>query len=302
MAYIDFYLVPVPRDHRSAYEDLARTSAQILRECGAVRTVECWLDESGPSASTYHAETARRASADYPGFAAAAGADPGETVVLSCVEWTDKHSRDAGMELATRDPRMRFDDQPPVFEGARLIAGGFRPMLYESRETAPETLISEVRRSMSGQTWFGPSLTALLEGVDATVARCRAPGTSHSIWEIVRHLAVWARYAAYRFGGGAPRELDEEDWPSIDVADAEAWSKACEALFAAYDEAVDLLGITPVEQLDAVDAATPVDEDGEPVTLRRVAAGLAQHAAYHAGQIALIKRLLTEDDAHGDER
>jgi hypothetical protein len=38
-----------------------------------------------------------------------------------------------------------------------------------------------------------------------------------------------------------------------------------------------------------------MDGTGEPVTLRRVASGLSQHIAYHAGQIALVKQLV----AHG---
>lgn len=132
MAYIDFYLVPVPRDNRAAYEELARVSAPILREYGALRVVECWVDEAGPAPSSYHAETARRESHEYAGFAAAAGANAGETVVLSYVEWPDKAARDIGMRRVTADPKMQFDDRPPVFEGGRLIAGGFRPMLYEA--------------------------------------------------------------------------------------------------------------------------------------------------------------------------
>ncbi|MHB1137166.1 MAG: DinB family protein [Coriobacteriia bacterium] len=160
-----------------------------------------------------------------------------------------------------------------------------------------KALVEELRRSMSGQTWFGPPLAELIADVDATAASRHVTGTSHSIWEIVSHLGVWARYAAYRFRGGVPRELDEENWPPIPCADEQAWATACEALFAAYDEAADALSILPAERLDAVDPTTPVDQDGEPVTLRRVAAGLAQHAAYHAGQIAVIKRLSADESA-----
>lgn len=295
MAYLDCYLVPVPLGNRAAYEDLARISAEVLRECGAVRIVECWLDEPGPSASSYHAETARHAYSEYLEFAAAAGAGPDDAVVVSYVEWRDKASRDAGMELATRDARMQFGDRPPVFDGGRLIAGGFTPMLYESDETA--RLNAELRRCMSGQTWFGPSLTAVLEGVDAATASRRAPGVAHSIWQIVCHLGVWARYAAYRFEGGVPRELDEDDWPPASSADDVGWASAREAMFAAYREAERALDAMTAERLDGIEPTTPVDADGEPVTLRRVAAGLAQHAAYHAGQIAIIKQLLADADA-----
>ena len=70
----------------------------------------------------------RQESADYSDFRKAAGAGPDETVVISYVEWPDKATRDAGMAKVTADPRMLFADMPPVFDGRRLIAGGFLPI------------------------------------------------------------------------------------------------------------------------------------------------------------------------------
>lgn len=133
MTYYDCYLAPVPRENRAAYEELAKLSAQVLMECGALRAVECWLDESGPDAATYHGVETAREMEEYGSFTKAAGAGAGEVVVMSFVEWPDKATRDAGMEKLTSDPRMQFTDQPPVFDGKRLIAAGFRPMLDLSR-------------------------------------------------------------------------------------------------------------------------------------------------------------------------
>lgn len=134
MTYIDCYLAPAPLENKAAYEELARICAQVLQECGATRVVECWLDHSGPEASSYHANEARLASGHYGTFLQAAGAREGETVVMSCVEWPDKASRDAGMERMTSDPRMQFEDRPPAFDGRHLIAAGFIPMLGEASE------------------------------------------------------------------------------------------------------------------------------------------------------------------------
>lgn len=134
MNYIDCYLAPVPIENRAAYEELARISAQVLREYGAIRIVESWLDHSGPEASSYHASEARVDSEQYGTFVQAAGARTGETVVMSFVEWPDKAARDAGMEKMTSDPRMQFEDLPPTFDGRRLIAGGFKPMLDVASE------------------------------------------------------------------------------------------------------------------------------------------------------------------------
>lgn len=139
MTYVDCYLVPVPRENKAAYEALARISAEVVRERGALRVMECWLDESGPEASSYHSTDARLDSSRYGSFVKAAGARDGETVVVSYVEWPDKAARDAGMQRVTGDPRMQFQDQAPVFEGRRLIAAGFRLMLdSENEETRCE--------------------------------------------------------------------------------------------------------------------------------------------------------------------
>ncbi len=128
MSYFDCFLTPVPRANRARYEALARLSAEIVREHGALAVTECWLDVDGPAAESYHGESARRSGAHDRSFAEAAGAQTDETVVLSFDERPEKPSRDAGMAKVTAGPRMQFDDRAPVFDGARLIAGGFVPM------------------------------------------------------------------------------------------------------------------------------------------------------------------------------
>ncbi len=132
MSYFDFFLVPVPRANIAAYEQLAAISAEVIKEHGALRAVECWLDEGGADATTYHGEHTRTVAHDYPTFFAAAGAKSDETVVMSWIEWPDKAARDAGMDKITHDPRMQFEGLPPTFEGTRLIAAGFLPMLDSS--------------------------------------------------------------------------------------------------------------------------------------------------------------------------
>lgn len=129
MAYIDCYLVPVPSTNKVEYEKLAKISANVMREYGALRVAECWLDESGPEASSYHAESARESVNASGTFIKAAGANQDETVVISWIEWADKDSRDRGMEKIMADSRMQFSDIKPVFDGSRIIAAGFLPIL-----------------------------------------------------------------------------------------------------------------------------------------------------------------------------
>ena len=107
MSYIDCFLAPVPRTNRAQYEQLAKLSWEVLRDHGALRVVECWLDESGPDASTYHGVDSRQPADSYGTFYRAAGVKADETVVMSWVEWPDKRSRDEGM--ASRAARIGAD-------------------------------------------------------------------------------------------------------------------------------------------------------------------------------------------------
>lgn len=132
MGYFDRFLAPVPRANKAAYEELAKLSAKVVKEYGALSVMECWLDESGPNAETYHGAETKQSQVEYGSFVKAVGARQDETVVVSYVEWPDKATRDTGMEKVTNDPRMQFGDQAPAFDGRRLIAGGFKPMLGAS--------------------------------------------------------------------------------------------------------------------------------------------------------------------------
>lgn len=129
MPYFDVSLTPVPKANKQEYLSLAEISAAVLKEFGAIRIVECWHDASGPSPDSYHGTQAREEQSSYRTFADVVAPEPEETFVWSWVEWPDKATRDAGMERAMADPRMQFQDRPVVFEGTRVIAGGFAPLL-----------------------------------------------------------------------------------------------------------------------------------------------------------------------------
>ena len=129
MSYFDCYLAPVPRANKALYENISRVSRQVLQENGALQVIDCWLDETGPEAASYHSEDAAPGSSASPTFFRAAGARADETVVMAFVEWPDKATRDAGMEKAMKDPRMEFECNPSTFDGDRLVAAGFEPVL-----------------------------------------------------------------------------------------------------------------------------------------------------------------------------
>ena len=117
MGYVDGFVVAVPRAARERYAAFARAAAEVFREHGAVRVVECWADDVPEGTVT--------------SFPFAVKCKSTETVVFSWVEWPSRAARDAGNQRVMADRRMRASDELP-FDGMRLIFGGFEVLLDTS--------------------------------------------------------------------------------------------------------------------------------------------------------------------------
>ncbi len=132
MNYVDAYLIPLERSKLAAYENFSREVAKVYRECGASRIVDCVLDSAVANDPAFHAEQARQALADTSlrDFDAAASTEPGEIVILSWTEWPSREMRDEGLAKALADPRIQPQEgQEVLFEGRRLVAGGFTKLI-----------------------------------------------------------------------------------------------------------------------------------------------------------------------------
>ncbi|MEL6680829.1 MAG: DUF1428 domain-containing protein [Pseudomonadota bacterium] len=111
MAYVDGFVAPVPSENLEKYKTHAALTAEVFRDHGAARVVECWADDVPDGEVT--------------SFPMAVKCEPGEVVVFSWVEWPSKEARDAGMEKIFADPRMQPEANPMPLDGKRLIYGGF---------------------------------------------------------------------------------------------------------------------------------------------------------------------------------
>ncbi|MCZ8373948.1 MAG: DUF1428 domain-containing protein [Beijerinckiaceae bacterium] len=115
MSYIDGFVAAVPTANREAYLEHATLMAGIMKEFGAIRSVECWGDDVPDGKLT--------------SFPMAVKAEPGETVVFAWLVWPSKAVRDAGWARMMQDPRMQPGANPMPFDGKRLIYGGFEMVL-----------------------------------------------------------------------------------------------------------------------------------------------------------------------------
>ena len=117
MAYMEGFVIPVPRGNKEAYRALAAKAAPIFIEYGATRIVECWGDDIKPGKVN--------------DFRSAVIAEEGEEVVFSWIEWPSREIRDGAHGKIMADERMQPEDGDMPFVGARLIYGGFSVLVDE---------------------------------------------------------------------------------------------------------------------------------------------------------------------------
>jgi len=156
----------------------------------------------------------------------------------------------------------------------------------EIRMTQAEFIADEIGRALRGDAWHGSSLNELLEGVTADEAIQRPIPVAHNIWELVLHLTSWSNIALRRIAGGQVQPYEDEDWPLTGEVSVGRWAAAREELTQSHERLREII----VALSDARLA------DDAPQSTRSVAMmlhGVAQHAAYHGGQIALLKKAIT---------
>lgn len=146
-----------------------------------------------------------------------------------------------------------------------------------------ERLADQLQRALQGNAWHGPSWREALEGVSREAALRRPIPEAHSIAEIVRHATTWHDVVRRRIEGESPEVSDAEDWPPADLADDAAWEAARTRLFDSGRALGETIARFPSERLH--EKRPNVDDDWFGLVI-----GELQHALYHAGQVAILKK------------
>jgi len=153
-----------------------------------------------------------------------------------------------------------------------------------------DRLSQVIREAVDGKPWHGPSLRSALEGIDVVAAAARPLGGAHSIWEIVLHLSGWTREVASRLEGAEPRPPALGDWPETGAVDEGRWAAARADLFSSHDDLISTLRRFPARRLPERVGGERDAPLGTGVSYREMIFGALQHDAYHAGQLALLKK------------
>ena len=117
MAYVDGFVVPVPKKKLAAYRRMAQKAGKLWREHGALAYRECVADD---------VKWGKRTS-----FPRGVKQKPGETVFFSYIVYKSRADRDRVIAKVMKDKRLAamMDPNAMPFDAKRMIYGGFKVLV-----------------------------------------------------------------------------------------------------------------------------------------------------------------------------
>ena len=116
MAYVDGFLLAVPKKHLQAYRRIAQRAGKVWREYGALDYKECAGDDLRIKGVVSFTRVMRL--------------KPGETVVFSWIVYKSRAHRDRVNAKVMKDPRLaNMDPKSMPFDMKRMVYGGFRVLV-----------------------------------------------------------------------------------------------------------------------------------------------------------------------------
>lgn len=116
MAYVDGFVLPLPKGNIDQYREIARRCGAIWKEYGALEYRECLADDVKPGTLT--------------SFPQSVALKEDETVVFSWIVYKSRAHRDEVNEKVMKDPRLAaMSPETMPFDSKRMIFGGFEVMV-----------------------------------------------------------------------------------------------------------------------------------------------------------------------------
>jgi uncharacterized protein YbaA (DUF1428 family) len=111
MAYVDGFVLPVPKKNMAAYRRMARKAGRIWKEYGALEYRECVADDVKPGKRTSFPQSVKLKGS--------------EAVWFSWIVYRSRADRDRILKKVMADERLKGDMKSMPFDARRMIYGGF---------------------------------------------------------------------------------------------------------------------------------------------------------------------------------
>ena len=132
------------------------------------------------------------------------------------------------------------------------------------------------------------SFDQAIADLPAALRGAKVPGVPHTPWRLLEHLRIcqWDILEFSRNAEHVSPPFPDGYWPQTDSPpDARAWNRSVAAFRA------DLKAMIELVQDRSVDLGAPIPH-GDGQTVLREALLVADHNAYHIGQLVLLRRAL----------
>lgn len=111
MSYVDGFVLAVPKENLDEYKRQATFASAVWMEHGALSYVEAIAEDVSQGELT--------------SFPRAVLAREDEVVVFAWATYASREGRDAVLQKVFDDPRMKAQMDNMIFDGKRMIYGGF---------------------------------------------------------------------------------------------------------------------------------------------------------------------------------
>ena len=150
--------------------------------------------------------------------------------------------------------------------------------------TEVERILDQYDRAMNGDAWHGDPVWTILDGISTEQANNRPDPNTHSIWELVSHMTFWETEVNRRLNHLPARSPEELNFPVAPQPTEENWTSTLTAFRQSNAELRKSLA-----QLDPAGLDLPTPGSDKSVYVE--AHGVIQHHLYHAGQIAILRKI-----------
>ncbi len=142
-------------------------------------------------------------------------------------------------------------------------------------------LIKMLQHTYEKNAWHGPAVKEVLENVTSVDAQKRLPNC-HSILELVAHMTAWRTFVAKKLQGNTDYKVTDE----MNFTTPTDWEKVLEELDASQARLLEAL-----KSFDSSKLYEAVPHGSYNYNFYTLLNGIIHHDLYHAGQIALLKKV-----------
>jgi uncharacterized damage-inducible protein DinB len=144
--------------------------------------------------------------------------------------------------------------------------------------TQKEIIIRQLDRAFHGPAWHGPSVIETLDKISQATASNSFQG-SHTIIQLIAHMAVWRKFVTERLNGNTTYEVSE----AMNFSSPTDLQNTIQELKHTQQRLLEAIKNFPEENLSD---QVPTRE----YSFQTMLHGILHHDLYHLGQITLLNR------------